>query len=137
MLLACVALVAATTARESRGYLARPTLHDAMNSMVHVTRRDLPTVPLNLFEVSRRGRADAPYCGDTIIPLQLTEDAPCNVSVGVCTEDGGKTWSCNATALLNGTADKVRHVGMHLLSCRRVYGSSGYLQSIRKGGRET
>lgn len=110
MLLACVALVAVATAREDHGHLARPTLHDAMRSMLHVVRPDVPAVPDKLFEVSRdQAQVDAPYCGNTIIPLQLTEDAPCNVSVGVCTEDGGKTWACNATALLNGTADKVGH----------------------------
>jgi hypothetical protein len=60
-----------------------------------------------------RSHVGAPYCGTTFIPLQVTAEAPCNVSVGVCTEDGGKTWACNATALINGTVlDKVSDSSM-------------------------
>jgi len=38
-------------------------------------------------------------CGtNPYVPLRVTPGSPCNVSITVCTDDGGATWRCNATA---------------------------------------
>jgi len=95
----------------------RPSLEQSVsvflarhNSMPQPT---LPNPSHFLSTLASRSHVGALYCGTTFIPLQVTAEAPCNVSVGVCTEDGGKTWACNATALINGTVlDKVSDSSM-------------------------
>jgi hypothetical protein len=133
MLLACVAVATVVMCATPT---TRPSLEQSVsvflarhNSMPQPT---LPNPSHFLTKVSTlvsRSHVGAPYCGTTFIPLQVTAEAPCNVSVGVCTEDGGKTWACNATALINGTVlDKVSDSSMrpklpwHLVDgvCMRV-----------------
>eukprot|EP00038_Savillea_parva_P007511 m.170672 g.170672 ORF g.170672 m.170672 type:complete len:645 (-) comp13274_c0_seq1:1563-3497(-) len=59
----------------------------------------------------RQARLQDEICAPPLnLPLQLSVDSGCNVTIFVCTIDNGHTWIANATAIENKTVDKA--VGM-------------------------
>ena len=79
---------------------------------VNVNGVVLAMAHLPRFEFHDAARPAAEQCGTNPgIPLNVGAGSACNLTITVCTTDGGATWTCNASAVRNDTSHTVDRVG--------------------------